>query len=355
MARPLPSGSFPNDIGQVENNGDAMTDLDDGSEAISIGATALVAQVTGLPAPAAKGLIGSVYRLLGGGAGYPAAWLQRAVQGVEDGTAARTLIRNELAKAAASQAVTDPRIVDRTMWSLLGEGFRKQVNREAVARAMVEETAKRVADGDDGETVEPDADWMNVFTRFAEDASSERLQSLLGRVLSGEIRKPGAFSLTTLRFLSELDKPTADAFIEFSKEVIVDFAPQDDGAVSGERFRLLNTLETSGLITGFDGNHAKILDMNSSGTYTLVCGDVAIQFSGRPEAKFQPQVYLLTTVAQEIMTIIPKPDVISAIKRWVPRISKSPLTKIDILKVHTRPDGSTFGRLIETAWTEADT
>ena len=59
---------------------------------------------------------------------------------------------------------------------------------------------------------EIDDDWLNYFEQYAEKASSERMQDLWARVLAGEIRKPTSFSLTTLRFLSELDKKIASLF-----------------------------------------------------------------------------------------------------------------------------------------------
>lgn len=61
---------------------------------------------------------------------------------------------------------------------------------------------------------------MNSFMRFAEDASSDRLRDLFGRILAGQIFRPGAFCLTTLRTLSELDQAIATDFqIAWSRSV----------------------------------------------------------------------------------------------------------------------------------------
>ena len=68
-----------------------------------------------------------------------------------------------------------------------------------------------------------DEDWLNVFSRYAEDASSERLQQLFAKVLAGEIRKPGSFSLSTMRFIAELDRETAAAFKEAAAYVTDDY------------------------------------------------------------------------------------------------------------------------------------
>lgn len=62
---------------------------------------------------------------------------------------------------------------------------------------------------------EIDDDWLNLFARLAEDKSSEELQGLFGRILGGEIRKPGSFSLRTIQFPSTLSKDDAHAITNF--------------------------------------------------------------------------------------------------------------------------------------------
>lgn len=56
---------------------------------------------------------------------------------------------------------------------------------------------------------QPDEDWIRRFFSSAEDVSSEQMQMLWGRVLAGEISRPGMYSLRTLDFLRNIT--TADA------------------------------------------------------------------------------------------------------------------------------------------------
>ena len=56
---------------------------------------------------------------------------------------------------------------------------------------------------------EVDPDWLNHFGGYAEKATSEHVRDLWARVLGGEIRRPGSFSLATLRLLAELDRQMA--------------------------------------------------------------------------------------------------------------------------------------------------
>jgi hypothetical protein len=57
----------------------------------------------------------------------------------------------------------------------------------------------------------PDEDWVSRYFNSAQDVSSEQMQELWGRILSGEIKKPGSYSLKTLDFVKNLTK--ADAIL----------------------------------------------------------------------------------------------------------------------------------------------
>jgi hypothetical protein len=56
----------------------------------------------------------------------------------------------------------------------------------------------------------PDEDWICRFFNSAQDVSSEQMQELWGRILSGEIKRPGSFSLKTLDFVRNMTKHDAE-------------------------------------------------------------------------------------------------------------------------------------------------
>ncbi len=62
------------------------------------------------------------------------------------------------------------------------------------------------------EDSEPDHDWTARFFNDVQDVSSEQMQSLWARVLTGEVRRRGSTSLRTLGVLKNLDQTTADCF-----------------------------------------------------------------------------------------------------------------------------------------------
>ncbi|EMI23287.1 DUF2806 domain-containing protein [Rhodopirellula europaea] len=56
----------------------------------------------------------------------------------------------------------------------------------------------------------PDDDWVTRFFSNAEDVSSAEMQDLWGRILAGEITRPGSYSLRTLDFVRNLSKSDAE-------------------------------------------------------------------------------------------------------------------------------------------------
>jgi len=63
----------------------------------------------------------------------------------------------------------------------------------------------------------PDEDWINRFFATAQDISSEEMQMLWGRILAGEIKRPGSYSLRTLDFVRNLNKRDAGVFEKIAK------------------------------------------------------------------------------------------------------------------------------------------
>ncbi|SFH13579.1 TIGR03899 family protein [Nitrosospira sp. Nsp14] len=66
----------------------------------------------------------------------------------------------------------------------------------------------------------PDEDWVSRFFNSAQDVSSQQMQELWGRILSGEIKKPGSYSLKTLDFVKNLTKADATLLENMAKLAI---------------------------------------------------------------------------------------------------------------------------------------
>ena len=93
------------------------------------------------------------------------------------------------------------------------EDRRKLENRAAITKGAIEDILSK--DNSSDAQVEIEDDWLNLFARLAEDKSSEALQGLFGKILAGEIRRPGSFSLRTVRLLATISKNDAEAVAEY--------------------------------------------------------------------------------------------------------------------------------------------
>jgi hypothetical protein len=95
------------------------------------------------------------------------------------------------------------------------QGLKRLANIASVVEHAAEELGdKEVADH------EPDHDWTARFFDCVQDVSSEHMQKLWAKVLSGEVESPGRTSLRTLETLRNMTKRDAELFDEFAGYVI---------------------------------------------------------------------------------------------------------------------------------------
>lgn len=91
---------------------------------------------------------------------------------------------------------------------MLFQEIKKQQNIEAVVDVAYTELEKVETVSD----TPVESDWINVFFDSIANVSTEQMQLLWGRLLAGEIKKPGSFSLRTLGILKNLSSNEAEIF-----------------------------------------------------------------------------------------------------------------------------------------------
>ena len=87
----------------------------------------------------------------------------------------------------------------------------QEEKRQGNISAIVHRAAAELPDGE-LEDHEPDHDWTARFFNDAQDVSSVEMQILWGRVLAGEVERPGSTSIRTLGVLRNLNQATASLF-----------------------------------------------------------------------------------------------------------------------------------------------
>lgn len=108
-------------------------------------------------------------------------------------------------------------LVDRTRNRVLFQELRKQQNIDAIVQVglNVIKDKKTVTD----EAV--DLDWVNSFFDFIANVSDNEMQILWGKLLAGEVERPGSFSIRTLDVLRKLTRQEALLFQKYVPYIFV--------------------------------------------------------------------------------------------------------------------------------------
>ena len=128
----------------------------------------------------------------------PAAYLTGKADERRAETAARIKLINTSAAQIAQQMQTEPEYA-----RVAAQKFGQRVLRELVNLDMLSQRAvSEIRDAGDsigqsapegeGDTINDD--WLNAFETEARQKSTEEMQAFFGKILAGEIRKPGTFS-----------------------------------------------------------------------------------------------------------------------------------------------------------------
>lgn len=251
----------------------------------------------------------AISRLIGAGVEIPAAWLEQKARAIRDETEARSTVMKSLAERSASLGLEDTALLNRGLDNLLGRAYRDQQNREAVAietmRVIGEDASEPTGEG-------PSDDWMNVFEGLAANASSENLRQLFGKVLAGEIRKPGEFSLSTLQLVSIIDSALARIIERVAahvwdgaivpREAVGDSIPYDD----------LLALEDIGFLSLGAGMLHQNKVANESGIIGYRAPGVGLMAEFEPGQKLSLPAYPLSRSGRELVKILSRNPKIAA-------------------------------------------
>ncbi|MET0273590.1 MAG: DUF2806 domain-containing protein, partial [Phenylobacterium sp.] len=258
--------------------------------------------------------LAAVDMLLGGVIGAPAA----AAEAFRRRLVLRGQVREAMIRADAARALEVLREVSdlgqATASRFIEQELRKQTNREAVWIETEEQLRalpppQPTDDAEPTEDMRPlDEDWLNLFSRHAEEATSERLRQLWGRILAGEIRRPGSFAPTTLRAIAELDAEIASKFQRWA-ELIIDGRLLRVEDPEGELLDELTFLEEVGLLQEANGNLVNRISLENG--FAHIFGEewgLRVTPRGTPERVEYP-IMNVTRVGRQIANILPRDEV----------------------------------------------
>jgi hypothetical protein len=187
---------------------------------------------------------------------------------------------------------------------------RKLENRAASVKVATDEISEKPNRQDADQDI--DDDWLNLYAKIAEDKSSEELQSLFGKILAGEIQRPGTFSLRTLQFLSTLSRADAQTISSFFAYAISDlFVPMAQNLEHGPHIHSRILMEELGLASqpNMIGGLVWNIDVPSNRNLILTSNTLGILIANRTtrEIKFPLECQVLTMPAKELIKIANPP------------------------------------------------
>lgn len=232
--------------------------------------------------------------------------LDYLAQPMKDRAQRRARVSQAVAELAARSVAENPQLFQREVDRLLKQHSARQDRVEATFLKAL----PYLTDASETESANPEPpsdDWLNRWSRYAEDASSDKLQDAFARILAGEIIRKGSFSIGTLRTVSEMTMETAANFQQLWSETIGDYAvkyPLVYGRGTGWQ-RLLN-LREAGLASFSDA----AIHRPSTGSDWQFGGDslpfLAVVFD--PATYSEVPIINLTQIGRELGTILPPPD-----------------------------------------------
>lgn len=153
-----------------------------------------------------------VCRLIDGGFDVAAHWIDAKKAKLDFDAAQQLETVRALADSGRGHLIaSDPNIAEAVARSYLNEHKLKLDNRTNVVQAALDELTKEPPPQECADT-DLDVDWLNHFSEIAGQKSAPEMQALLGKILAGEIRQPGAFSPMAINVLANLTTKVAKKF-----------------------------------------------------------------------------------------------------------------------------------------------
>lgn len=191
--------------------------------------------------------------------------------------------------------------------------IKRAVNLRKIA-VIAEEEAGEIPDKEVSD--EPvDLDWFARWREAAQDVSNEEMQQLWARLLSGEVKKPGSYSLQSVSLLRNLSSKQAGWIAALAPFAVGSWIFKNCDEFlneAGLNFEVLLELESLGILTGLDavgGINREInfqLHSDNEDIYVtlLPAHGVGVLITHEaPPPKINIPIYGILSVGQELISL----------------------------------------------------
>jgi hypothetical protein len=199
-----------------------------------------------------------------------------------------------------------------TSFQQADDGVRKLINVRAAIH--IAEAALNEVTDDISSKEQIHIDWLSRWKDGASDISDEQIRVLWGKVLAGEVQRPGQFSLSTLAMLRNLSRAEAERVAKIAGYVIDDsiireMEPhfQTDGLTFGSFLEL----EELGILSGVQGIISTTFhfSLQQDGRYAHIFKTigrraiVAFRPQDKPTQDLTLRCFRVTRVGKEILSL----------------------------------------------------
>jgi hypothetical protein len=189
----------------------------------------------------------------------------------------------------------------------VADTLRREVN---TSRALLRAEEALEDDTQEPSNTKVNDDWLFRWRDSASEVSSNELQYLWGKVLAGEVKAPGSFSLRTLEFIRNLSTQEAETIAVLSEFIIAGAIyreAKENLEEKGVTFDTLLYMQDIGVLSGVEAigmsMNWKSLD-DTSFKQVLTSNSMALILSGDdPRATISLPIYKLTTIGQQVLRL----------------------------------------------------
>lgn len=200
-----------------------------------------------------------------------------------------------------------PRAIEIADQNAKADAVRQELS---IAKAVI--YAEEELQNDSSEPLQdsPQDDWLLRWRECAAGVSSDELQQIWGKVLAGEVKSPGRFSLRTLEFLRNLSQTEAQAIERISPFVISGVLYRGNDAVleaEGVSFSDLLAMQELGVLAGVDGLGLEITwTSNTTASFqkALTChGALILATAPDPNKIIKLNVFTVTAIGKQVLSL----------------------------------------------------
>jgi hypothetical protein len=189
----------------------------------------------------------------------------------------------------------------------LADAIRREVN---VAKAVTYAEQHLKDDAQQPPENKIEDDWLFRWRDYAGEVSSEQLQILWGKLLAGELKSPGSYSLRALEFLRNLSPSEAKEIALLSRFVLQDIVVRSQRQIleeEGISFGFLLRMQELGVVSGVEAIGLSVQYKSNETTrfIQVFCshGRVLLATHEDPNKILSLESYNLTDVGRQILRL----------------------------------------------------